>query len=100
MRRLAYSPTWAMPFSASPVRRVVGNIVHGWWSYLASTVTPRDLDQVDRWFEHWGAAAVLVCRMIPGIRTLISVPAGLFDRATHGAPIDQPMMGSAEIGSS
>ncbi|GAA4458693.1 DedA family protein [Novipirellula rosea] len=45
---------------------------HGAWL----TITRRDLDQVDQWFEKWGSVAVLVCRMIPGIRTLISVPAG------------------------
>ncbi len=26
--------------------------------------------------DQWGAVAVLACRMIPGLRTLISVPAG------------------------
>lgn len=45
---------------------------HGAWL----TITPRDLDRVDDWFERWGAAAVLFCRMVPGVRTLISVPAG------------------------
>lgn len=45
---------------------------HGAWL----TITPSDLDRVDNWFESWGSTAVLVCRMIPGLRTLISVPAG------------------------
>lgn len=45
---------------------------HGAWL----TITSRDLDRVDQWFERWGSTAVLVCRMIPGLRTLISVPAG------------------------
>ncbi len=40
------------------------------------TITPGDLNRVDDWFERWGAVTVLVCRMIPGLRTLISVPAG------------------------
>ena len=40
------------------------------------TISRNDIDQVDRWFERWGAAAVLLCRLIPGLRTLISVPAG------------------------
>ncbi len=48
---------------------------HGAWL----TITPRDLDRVDEWFESWGATAVLICRMIPGVRTLISVPAGFAD---------------------
>ena len=45
---------------------------HGAWL----TISPKDLDRVDAWFEQWGSAAVLLCRMVPGIRTLISVPAG------------------------
>ncbi|TWU18386.1 DedA family protein [Allorhodopirellula heiligendammensis] len=45
---------------------------HGAWL----TITPRDLDRMDEWFERYGSAAVLVCRMIPGVRTLISIPAG------------------------
>ncbi|WP_145351016.1 DedA family protein [Roseimaritima multifibrata] len=45
---------------------------HGGWL----TIAPRDLDRVDDWFNKWGAVTVLVCRMIPGLRTLISVPAG------------------------
>ncbi|QEG43163.1 DedA family protein [Roseimaritima ulvae] len=48
---------------------------HGAWL----TISPKDLDSVDAWFERWGAAAVLGCRLIPGLRTLISVPAGFAD---------------------
>jgi membrane protein DedA with SNARE-associated domain len=29
------------------------------------------------WFEHWGAAAVLCSRMLPIVRTFISLPAGV-----------------------
>lgn len=47
---------------------------HGRWITLA----PEDLDRVDRWFDRHCAKAVLVGRLIPGIRTLISVPAGMF----------------------
>ena len=35
-----------------------------------------DVDRATRWFEHWGPAAVLICRLIPGVRTFISIPAG------------------------
>jgi len=51
---------------------------HGAWL----TITPRDLDHVDDWFERWGTFAVLGCRLIPGLRTLISIPAGFSDMAT------------------
>lgn len=54
-------------------RRLAGWIAeHGVWL----TISPQDLDRVVDWFDRWGATAVLICRMIPGIRTLISVPAG------------------------
>ena len=41
------------------------------------TLSPSDIDAADRWFRRHGAAAVFFGRMIPTIRTLISVPAGL-----------------------
>ncbi|WP_153557494.1 DedA family protein [Roseimaritima sediminicola] len=53
----------------------LGRWVEGHGAWL--TITPRDLEQVDKWFERWGAWAVLLCRLIPGLRTLISVPAGV-----------------------
>ncbi len=41
------------------------------------TLSPSDIDNAHRWFQRHGAAAVFFGRMIPAIRTLISVPAGL-----------------------
>ena len=41
------------------------------------TLSVSDVQRTEAWFENWGGAAVLLCRMIPGIRTLISIPAGL-----------------------
>ena len=35
-----------------------------------------DVDTAVKWFERWGVWAVLVGRLVPGVRTLISVPAG------------------------
>lgn len=40
-------------------------------------VSPRSLAQADRWFEQHGSAAVLVTRMLPIVRTFISLPAGV-----------------------
>lgn len=48
---------------------------HGVWI----GVTRRDAQKALRWFARHDTTAVLVGRMIPGIRTLISIPAG-FDR--------------------
>ncbi|MEO0499890.1 MAG: DedA family protein [Pseudomonadota bacterium] len=47
---------------------------HGRWL----TLRPRDIERVDRWFHDGGRWAILVGRCIPTIRTLISVPAGIF----------------------
>jgi len=40
-------------------------------------VTPRQLDQADAWFDRRGPVIVLVGRLIPGVRSLVSLPAGL-----------------------
>jgi membrane protein DedA with SNARE-associated domain len=46
---------------------------HGRWL----TVSPEDIESSCRWFEKHGTKAVLLGRIVPGIRTLISIPAGL-----------------------
>jgi membrane protein DedA with SNARE-associated domain len=40
-------------------------------------VTANDIDRVNDWFNKYGAKAVFFGRMVPGIRTLISLPAGI-----------------------
>lgn len=46
---------------------------HGVWLGMDEN----SLDRAETWFEKHGNKAVFIGRMIPGIRTLISVPAGL-----------------------
>lgn len=46
---------------------------HGRWL----TLSRRDLDRAQQWFDDRGGTAVLVGRLIPGVRTLISIPAGV-----------------------
>lgn len=41
------------------------------------TLSPSNIDTAESWFNAHGKAAVLFGRLIPTIRTLISVPAGL-----------------------
>ena len=36
-----------------------------------------DLDQSDRWFKRHGAKTVFLGRLVPGVRSLISIPAGV-----------------------
>jgi membrane protein DedA with SNARE-associated domain len=40
-------------------------------------VSGEDIDKANRWFYRHGTKAVLFGRLVPGVRTLISLPAGL-----------------------
>jgi membrane protein DedA with SNARE-associated domain len=40
-------------------------------------VSVRDLEMADRWFAKYGEAAVFLGRMLPVVRTFISLPAGI-----------------------
>ena len=41
------------------------------------TVSGADIDKANNWFTRHGGKAVFLCRLVPGVRTLISLPAGL-----------------------
>jgi membrane protein DedA with SNARE-associated domain len=41
------------------------------------TVTPHEVDRVFTWFYRYGAASVFFGRMVPAIRAVISLPAGI-----------------------
>jgi membrane protein DedA with SNARE-associated domain len=46
---------------------------HGRWLH----VTPEKLDKADEWFERYGDATVFVSRMLPVVRSFVSIPAGI-----------------------
>jgi membrane protein DedA with SNARE-associated domain len=46
---------------------------HGRWLH----VTPAKLDRAEAWFERWGDATVLVGRVVPVVRSFVSIPAGV-----------------------
>jgi membrane protein DedA with SNARE-associated domain len=46
---------------------------HGHWLHLK----PSHIEWADRWFQRYGAPAVFFSRMLPIIRTFISLPAGV-----------------------
>jgi membrane protein DedA with SNARE-associated domain len=46
---------------------------HGRWLHLK----PSQLESADRWFERYGDLAVFFSRMLPVVRTFISLPAGV-----------------------
>lgn len=61
----------AAVFGAARLRR----IVVGQQRWLR--ITNSDMDRAEAWFDRWSGLAVLVCRCVPLVRSLISVPAGL-----------------------
>jgi membrane protein DedA with SNARE-associated domain len=71
---------------------VLGNLVGSWIAYGVGRagrvelferhshwlhLKPSHIEWADRWFERYGAASILVSRMLPIIRTFISLPAGV-----------------------
>jgi membrane protein DedA with SNARE-associated domain len=46
---------------------------HGRWLALSG----HDIERAKQWFDRHGAAAVLIGRLVPGIRSVISLPAGV-----------------------
>jgi membrane protein DedA with SNARE-associated domain len=46
---------------------------HGRWLH----VTPEKLDKADDWFERYGDTTVVVTRMLPVVRSFVSIPAGI-----------------------
>ena len=74
------------------VAGVLGNLVGSWIAYGVGyygrvgllerrgrvlRITPEHLAWADRWFARWGAPAVFFSRLLPIIRTFISLPAGV-----------------------
>jgi membrane protein DedA with SNARE-associated domain len=48
---------------------------HGRWVH----VTPERLTRAEAWFDRYGDAAVLVSRVVPVVRSFISIPAGVVE---------------------
>jgi len=46
---------------------------HGRWL----TISRKDIERAKEWFDKHGPATVLLCRLVPAIRSLISIPAGI-----------------------
>ncbi|CAM3757318.1 DedA family protein [Litorimonas haliclonae] len=54
-------------------RLIAFSTKHGRWIALA----PSDIERAENWFHRHGKGAVFIGRLIPGVRSLISVPAGI-----------------------
>lgn len=42
-------------------------------------IKEKSLEKADHWFEKYGDKSVVIGRVIPGIRELVSIPAGIFN---------------------
>ncbi len=71
---------------------IAGNLVGSWVAYWVGArggkpfanrygryllIRPHEVDKAHEWFERRGAPAVLIARLLPVIRTFISLPAGV-----------------------
>lgn len=80
-----------MAFWGAVSAGVAGNVVGSWIAYAIGyyggrpfvdhwgryvLLDPRKVDLAHRWFERYGAIAVFFSRMLPIVRTFISLPAG------------------------
>ena len=65
---LYYAAYW---FGEARLRRLIRK--YGKWF----AVSERDLDSANAWFDRHGYKAVFLCRMVPIVRSLVSLPAGL-----------------------
>lgn len=70
----------------------LGNLVGSWIAYFVGLkggrpilekygkyilISHNELERADKWFERYGHEAVFIGRLLPGIRTFISLPAGI-----------------------
>jgi membrane protein DedA with SNARE-associated domain len=71
---------------------VAGNVLGSWIAYGVGYfgrvdvlerhgaklhIKPSHLETADRWFERYGSITVFACRLLPVVRTFISLPAGV-----------------------
>jgi len=50
-------------------------VVDRWGKYVL--MSHSDLDRAERFFERWGDLTVLICRLLPAVRSFIAFPAGV-----------------------
>ncbi len=86
------APDQQLDFWGVVIAGTVGNLVGSWLAYWAGAVggrplvdrwgrylliRPHEVDRAHEWFERYGEAAVFFGRLLPVIRTFISLPAGV-----------------------
>ncbi len=58
------------------------------------TLSREDIERANTWFKKYGAIAVFLCRLVPGIRSFISIPAGI-NKMNFAAFLFYTTLGSA-----
>jgi membrane protein DedA with SNARE-associated domain len=59
------------------IARIVGRpLVDRYGKYIF--MDQRKVDRADAWFKRWGSWGILIGHMVPGVRSVISFPAGIF----------------------
>jgi membrane protein DedA with SNARE-associated domain len=86
------APEQQLEFWLVVLAGTLGNLVGSWLAYWAGysggrplidrwgrylLIRPHEVDRAHEWFEHRGQTAVFVGRLLPVIRTFISLPAGV-----------------------
>ncbi len=81
-----------MTFSGIVIAGVLGNLLGSWIAYFVGSIggrpflekygkyfliSHRKLEMAHDWFERYGHEAVFISRMLPIVRTFISLPAGI-----------------------
>jgi membrane protein DedA with SNARE-associated domain len=81
-----------MSLAAAIAVGVAGNVAGAWVVYYVGLyggrpfierygryvlLRPEHIGRAERWFARYGALAVFFCRVIPGVRSFVSVPAGV-----------------------
>jgi membrane protein DedA with SNARE-associated domain len=86
------APDQQLEFWLVVLAGTLGNVVGSWIAYWAGSsggrplidrwgryllIRPHEVDRADAWFQHHGQGAVFFGRLLPVIRTFISLPAGV-----------------------
>ncbi len=87
-----YAADGRLDFMAVGAAGVLGNLVGSWIAYAVGRTTgralldrygryilirPHDIDRAEVWWDRYGEAATFFSRLLPVIRTFISLPAGV-----------------------
>jgi membrane protein DedA with SNARE-associated domain len=59
---------WAAAFAGRPLFMKYGRIV---------MITPQKIEGAERWSKHYGSMGIFISRMLPVVRHLIGIPAGI-----------------------